>query len=354
MNYDEKQRKLINGFINVSDNESFFETLKSFFKDHFEDLFFEVIKLSLFPPFYLPEFDSPGAKLLINEFSKCSKIDKKNSFYIVNDYYVFQLSDINKTTKYLLAFDRQLITYFEEIQLLCQLINNMYKIISKIFDSGFRESSLQNANLISQMCHDTNSLISLLKSNKQGMDITVTNKIKYTEKMASDILQYVREVQVLTSEVKAVELLNSIIQNIFIPESIRIEKEFFIKDESVVVDVELINKAIGEIINNSIIALKGKPGKIKINAAIRDFQNIFIKNRFLEIKIEDSGNGINEDFVNFVKNPFFTTWKSEYHSGLGLSIADKIINAHGGYLKIENSKENKTLVTIYLPNEKET
>jgi signal transduction histidine kinase len=214
---------------------------------------------------------------------------------------------------------------------------------------GFEKSCIQNANLISQMSHDVNSMISLIKSNVPEIEKSVTDKMNYTEQMTKDILQYVREIETLDSEVEIVELMDSIIETIPVPKNIELSKKYKVDSNSIKVDVELINRALVEIIKNSITAIEHETGKITIEVGIKIFKNIFIKNKFFVVKIEDNGNGINADFLDLVKNPFFTTRKSEYHSGLGLTIANKIIEAHGGQMRIENNNGNNTVVTIYLP-----
>ena len=77
--------------------------------------------------------------------------------------------------------------------------------------------------------------------------------------------------------------------------------------------------------------------------------SLFIDFNWLEIIICDTGPGIAKEFLKDVRNPFFTTWKDQEHVGLGLSIADKIIQAHGGCLHIESEPGEGTTVTIYLP-----
>ena len=204
-------------------------------------------------------------------------------------------------------------------------INNINMIIDGTVGMGYSAASLQD---------------------QPGVDM---DNINYTEQMTKDILQYVRDIEILDSEVEIVELVDSIIETISVPENIEISKKYNVASESINVDVELFNRALGEIIKNSIAAIEHKKGKVTIELGIKVFKNIFIKNKFLVLKIEDNGKGINDDFQNLVKEPFFTTRKSEYHSGLGLTIANKIIEAHGGQIRIENSRDNKTVVTIYLP-----
>jgi signal transduction histidine kinase len=341
--------KLIYKLKNSSGKDEFFEELKKFFEDNYNELFFEIVNLVPIPPFYLPLSESQNIVSLLKEFSNCSETNHKDNFVLVNSYFVYPLTEEKESSKYLLVFDNQIDNYFDEITSLCDSIRDIFKIAINNFNFGFNDSALENANLISQMNHDINSMISLIKSNLPEIDTSVSDKMNYTEKMTKDILQYVREIQILESEVNIAELLNSVIQNISIPKNIQLIKKYDLNSKSISVDVELIDRAIGEIIKNSISALNNAAGKINIIATINDFENLFTKNQFLVISIEDNGKGINPDFLEFVTNPFFTTNKSEYHCGLGLSNANKIIEAHGGNINIQINQENNTLVTIYLP-----
>ena len=61
----------------------------------------------------------------------------------------------------------------------------------------------------------------------------------------------------------------------------------------------------------------------------------------------DNGEGINEEIIDKVWAPFFTT--KEQGTGLGLGIVKNIIEAHGGKIKIENREMHGIDVMITLP-----
>jgi signal transduction histidine kinase len=65
----------------------------------------------------------------------------------------------------------------------------------------------------------------------------------------------------------------------------------------------------------------------------------FRENGSVFIEVEDNGTGIPEEIRNKILQPFFTTKKGNEGIGLGLSITNDIIKAHGGSLEIK-SKEN--------------
>jgi signal transduction histidine kinase len=60
----------------------------------------------------------------------------------------------------------------------------------------------------------------------------------------------------------------------------------------------------------------------------------------LEIIVTDNGNGIPQNIVDKIFQPFFTTKPTGQGTGLGLSLAYDIIKAHGGEIKV-NTKEGE-------------
>ena len=69
----------------------------------------------------------------------------------------------------------------------------------------------------------------------------------------------------------------------------------------------------------------------------------------IEIKVKDNGNGIPQNIVDKIFQPFFTTKPAGSGTGLGLSLSYDIIKAHGGELKVETREGEKTGFTIVLP-----
>jgi two-component system sensor histidine kinase HydH len=68
------------------------------------------------------------------------------------------------------------------------------------------------------------------------------------------------------------------------------------------------------------------------------------------LTIADTGAGIEPTHFAEVFEPFFTT--KEGGTGLGLSIVRKIIDQHGGDVRIESEKGKGTLVTVEIPSAK--
>ena len=69
----------------------------------------------------------------------------------------------------------------------------------------------------------------------------------------------------------------------------------------------------------------------------------------IEVSVTDNGNGIPQNIVDKIFQPFFTTKPTGQGTGLGLSLSYDIIKAHGGELKVETKENEGTTFIIQLP-----
>jgi signal transduction histidine kinase len=69
----------------------------------------------------------------------------------------------------------------------------------------------------------------------------------------------------------------------------------------------------------------------------------------VELTVKDAGVGIPEELLSRVIEPFFTTKPPGEGIGLGLSLAHRFIEAHGGTLNIESQLGRGTTVRMWLP-----
>jgi len=117
------------------------------------------------------------------------------------------------------------------------------------------------------------------------------------------------------------------------------------EDLQVIGDVALLTRALENLLVNA-IKFSPEHTEIQIYSEQKD-QNIIIT-------IQDEGPGIPEKDLNNILNAFYRADKSRNKGtggfGLGLSIANKIFQQHGGQLSLENCIPNGLRVTITLSN----
>ena len=67
------------------------------------------------------------------------------------------------------------------------------------------------------------------------------------------------------------------------------------------------------------------------------------------VEIADNGKGIPADILPKIFDPFFTTKEIGKGTGLGLSISFKIVEQHGGRIKVDSAVGKGTRFTVWLP-----
>src|ERR1700755_726022 len=84
-------------------------------------------------------------------------------------------------------------------------------------------------------------------------------------------------------------------------------------------------------------ALKGEQYQSLVSVTTRKF-NSPPETGGIEIRVTDNGNGIPQNIVDKIFQPFFTTKPPGQGTGLGLSLAYDIIKANGGDIKVKTKE----------------
>ena len=106
-------------------------------------------------------------------------------------------------------------------------------------------------------------------------------------------------------------------------------------------DLGTLVRAIQSIVQNSLEAISMK-GEVSVAGDIQDNQVL--------IMVKDNGEGILPEHLAFVFDPFFTT-KFNY-LGLGLTMANRIIQEHNGRIEVSAVPGEGTEVQVILPRER--
>ncbi|MEO6202582.1 MAG: ATP-binding protein, partial [Nitrospirales bacterium] len=101
-----------------------------------------------------------------------------------------------------------------------------------------------------------------------------------------------------------------------------------------------LGQAFTNIITNAFQSMK-QGGKLDISTETSGHE--------LEIRIQDTGTGIPPTHLPRVFDPFFTTKGQGEGSGLGLTVAYRIINKLGGHIRMESEESRGTTCFITLP-----
>ncbi|MEO6453917.1 MAG: ATP-binding protein, partial [Ginsengibacter sp.] len=117
--------------------------------------------------------------------------------------------------------------------------------------------------------------------------------------------------------------------------------------------INIIPQDIGRVLlnlyNNAFYAVNEK--QKTANKAYQPKVSVQTKkiNDKIEIIVSDNGNGIPQNIVDKIFQPFFTTKPTGQGTGLGLSLSYDIIKAHGGEIKVETKEGGGSEFIIQLP-----
>ncbi|MCZ6821341.1 MAG: ATP-binding protein, partial [Deltaproteobacteria bacterium] len=125
-----------------------------------------------------------------------------------------------------------------------------------------------------------------------------------------------------------------------------VELSVDIKDEipPITADADQLERVITNVIENAYEALDGK-GHIRVGVRTANADSELEDS--VEISVQDNGPGMDEDTLQRVFIPFFTTKDSG--TGLGLALCEKFIKSQDGTIQISSKPGEGTLVRIFLP-----
>lgn len=70
---------------------------------------------------------------------------------------------------------------------------------------------------------------------------------------------------------------------------------------------------------------------------------------YVLITVEDTGEGISEDVIDRIWDPFYTTKETGKGTGLGLSTVMSIVKSHNGFINLYSEPRKGTKFSVYLP-----
>jgi len=102
-----------------------------------------------------------------------------------------------------------------------------------------------------------------------------------------------------------------------------------------------LNQLFLNILTNACQAMHDRPGKLTVKTSLEGAD--------IRIDFIDQGVGMDEETRQKMFDPFFTTKDIGVGTGMGMSIAFKVIEAHKGRIEVSSVREQGTTVSIILP-----
>ncbi len=192
----------------------------------------------------------------------------------------------------------------------------------------------------------SNAIAALRKPDVRGEDqhtlLTIVDEENARiNRLVTELLHYARPISVQPSLISVQEVFQRSLS--LIPGSgVEVELKVDTPIPSISADGGLLRQVFDNLVNNAVEAMHGV-GLLMISIQAAQQEGT----AGIQITLRDTGDGMDTQVRNKAKTPFFTTRSTG--TGLGLAIADRVVELHGGTLKIDSRLGEGTTIRIFLP-----
>lgn len=204
------------------------------------------------------------------------------------------------------------------------------------------------------LAHEVKNPISLIKANIELLEFesvldnyktnvkVIKNELNKISKIVSDFMLYCNEsVSIKSEDINIFNIIKEHIESLNVYNNITFSINCFenIENMNVVAEYFKIYLVISNVYKNCIEAIGYKNGFIQTNICIEDNDIV--------VNIIDNGQGIDEDILEKIYEPFFTMKKEG--SGLGIPICVNAMKSINGKFEIFNNKEGGCTTRLIFP-----
>ncbi|MEW6601833.1 MAG: PAS domain S-box protein, partial [Nitrospirota bacterium] len=159
----------------------------------------------------------------------------------------------------------------------------------------------------------------------------IISEVARLEGILKNVLTFSRDVTPQLEEYDIHEIIDRVLklkEEICRERSVTIHKSYG-ELPVVLIDNAQLHEAVENLVLNAIDSMpEGGSLTVSTNKEVRDGIP------YVYVSVHDSGKGIPEDKLNLIFEPFYTTKVADKGTGLGLSITKKVVEDHGGFMKV--------------------
>lgn len=172
--------------------------------------------------------------------------------------------------------------------------------------------------------------VEICSSEVSRLDSIIENFLKALRPMRPDMA----DCDPIKPLAETLKTLDAELENIGISVAVNVDAPL----PTVYADANLLKQLYFNILHNAMEAMDAG-GDITVRALADD--------DFVKISFADTGCGIDEEGMSKLFQPYYTT-KTDGH-GLGMTIIQAIVRAHGGKIDVESGPERGTTITVSFP-----
>jgi PAS domain S-box-containing protein len=250
------------------------------------------------------------------------------------------------------VLEKKLKTYSEHLKWLVDLRTAQLKDANNQLVKTERFAAI--GELAGMVGHDLRNPLASIKNatyflKKKGKTISETQykefleiidkSIDHSDKIINDLLEYSREMNLELSKFDAFILVDSALQMVKVPDRIKIINNVQ-KEISIWINADKMMRVFANLIKNAVDAMP-QEGTLEISCCQTQDS--------IEISFTDTGSGITKETLQKLFTPLFTT--KAQGMGFGLAICKRIVEAHGGTIKVKTAINIGTTFIITIPTQ---
>ena len=223
--------------------------------------------------------------------------------------------------------------------------------------------------LVGGIAHDFNNILGVIVGHVALMDKWRQNQERFSKsfeavKKATDrgahivkqLLTFARKVEIVTESVRVGDIIEELVALLdeTLPEKIAFRVEIDPNIPSIHADSNQLHQVLLNLCVNARDAMPNG-GTIVISATTVDrgilnghFREVET-DRYVQVKVKDTGTGMDKETISHIFEPFFTTKKAGHGTGLGLSVVYGIMKAHHGFVDVKSEVGQGTTFSLYFP-----
>ncbi len=133
------------------------------------------------------------------------------------------------------------------------------------------------------------------------------------------------------------------------PANVELQRETGLEGAVVLGDPTLLNQVVLNLCTNAVRAMRELGGTLTVKILARE-RVVPHGSRVLELRVKDTGHGMNSQTQERIFEPYFTTRDVGEGSGLGLSIVHGIVVSMGGTISVTSTLGKGTEFIVELPD----
>lgn len=221
------------------------------------------------------------------------------------------------------------------------------------------------------IAHDFNNILAVIMGHAELAALSVPPKSELADDIeqilsASDrakslvqqILNFGRKKSIKRSPLNTAVIIKETVKMLraTIPVTVQLDFHSLIEKPLVLMDPVELHQIITNMCTNALHALPEERGNITIRIeecdlidSASDAVGLLTPGKYLELSIQDDGDGIEPDHLSTIFEPFFTTKEQDEGTGLGLSVVREIVSQCDGEIQVESQHGKGTVFKMFFP-----